>query len=294
MATVVNFSGKTTSRRICLKPMAGPGPGPGPAIGSLAIRRTCQLPLSRTNTLQHCIYMTRKAQDRLLNEHRVFPALAATRNSDIFPGSPSPSPSPSDTIKQFYRCMNEKNLKQLRDHISEDCYIEECSFHTPLHGKKEVMSFFEQLTAGMGQNVKFILRHVCEGDELTAAANWHMEWKNKQIPFTRGCSFFECSKEGDKIIIKKAQIVIESPIKPGTLVLSMLKTVTSLFDGFPKLAEWFLKSPHIVLRWLWKIYALLIAPLLESYLRLWNLAARILGHACYILLYIAKFFFNEE
>lgn len=39
---------------------------------------------------------------------------------------------------------------------------------------QEVMSFFEQLTAGMGQNVKFILRHVCEGDELTAAANWHM------------------------------------------------------------------------------------------------------------------------
>lgn len=130
MATVVNFSGKTTSRRICLKPMAEPGPGP--AIGSLAIKRTCQFPLSRTNTLQHCIYMTRKAQDRLLNEHKVFPALAATRNLDIFPGSPSPS----DTIKQFYRCINEKNLKQLRDHISEDCYIEECSFHTPLQGKK--------------------------------------------------------------------------------------------------------------------------------------------------------------
>ncbi|CAN6713056.1 unnamed protein product [Malus baccata var. baccata] len=145
MATVVNFSGKTTSRRICLKPMAGPGPGP--AIGSLAIKRTCQLPLSRTNTLQHCIYMTRKAQDRLLNEHRVFPALAATRNSDIFLGSPSPSPSPSDTIKQFYRCINEKNLKQLRDHISEDCYIEECSFHTPLQGKrawaKMLSSFYD-------------------------------------------------------------------------------------------------------------------------------------------------------
>jgi hypothetical protein len=70
-----------------------------------------------------------------------------------------------------------------------------------------------------------------------------VEWKNSQIPFTRGCSFFECSKQEERIIIKystktntlslsiapfshklvflcrKAQIVIESPVKPGGLVL---------------------------------------------------------------------------
>lgn len=37
------------------------------------------------------------------------------------------------------------------------------------------MNFFEQLTAAMGQNVKFSIQHVCEGDDqLIAAANWHM------------------------------------------------------------------------------------------------------------------------
>jgi len=39
---------------------------------------------------------------------------------------------------------------------------------------QEVMHFFGQLTAGMGQNVKFILEHVCEDDEFTAGVNWHL------------------------------------------------------------------------------------------------------------------------
>ncbi|CAB4279963.1 unnamed protein product [Prunus armeniaca] len=283
MATVLNFSGKTPSQRMCLKPMAGP------AISSMAIKRTCQFEQNKRDALQHCIYVKRKAENKQLNDHRLFPVMAAVqRSSGIYPSSPSPS----DTIKKFYKCINEKNLKQLGDYISEDCYIEECSFNTPLQGKKEVMNFFEQLITGMGQNVKFCIQRVCEGDELIGAANWHMEWKDKQIPYTRGCSFFEFSKKGEKIILKKAQIVIESPIKPGTVVLSLLKTVTALFDGFPKTTDWFLKSPHIVFQWLWKIYTILFAPIVDSYLRLWSLAARLLSYAYYIVLYIAKFFFK--
>jgi len=41
------------------------------------------------------------------------------------------------------------------------------------------MHFLQQLTAGMGQNVKFIVRNICEGDDLTVAAKWHLG----HIPF---------------------------------------------------------------------------------------------------------------
>lgn len=127
MANVLNFSGKTPSQRMCLKPMAGP------AIGSMAIQRTCQFEQNKRDALQHCIYVKRKAENKQLNDHRLFPVMAAAqRSSGIYPSSPSPS----DTIKKFYKCINEKNLKQLGDYISEDCYIEECSFNTPLQGKK--------------------------------------------------------------------------------------------------------------------------------------------------------------
>ncbi|XWS48894.1 hypothetical protein CRYUN_Cryun13aG0115900 [Craigia yunnanensis] len=120
----------------------------------------------------------------------------------------------ADTIKHFYMCINEKNLKKLGGYISEDCYIKDCSFFIPFNGKKEVMHFFDLFMRSMGQNVKVIIEHVCEGDDFTAGVEWHLEWKQTEVPFTRGCSFYECFEEGEKLVIKKALIVIESPIKP--------------------------------------------------------------------------------
>jgi hypothetical protein len=36
-----------------------------------------------------------------------------------------------------------------------------------------------------------------------------VEWKQTEIPFTRGCSFFECSKQGERITIKYSKNPIQ-------------------------------------------------------------------------------------
>lgn len=128
MATVVNFSSIAPSQRMCLKPMAGP------AIDSLTIKRTCRfVQQNRTDTKQHISYTKRRGEDKLsANVRGLFPIMATTISSTFSPGSQSPS----DTIHEFYDCINHKNLKQLGHYISRDCYIEECSFSTPLRGKK--------------------------------------------------------------------------------------------------------------------------------------------------------------
>ena len=41
------------------------------------------------------------------------------------------------------------------------------------------MQFLEQLAESMGQNVKFNIGLVCEGDESTAGVKWHLG----NIPF---------------------------------------------------------------------------------------------------------------
>ncbi|KAE8055347.1 hypothetical protein FH972_012191 [Carpinus fangiana] len=46
---------------------------------------------------------------------------------------------------------------------------------------QEIMHFYEQLTASMGQNVKFSIGHVCEGDENTAGVQWHLG-ENTAVP----------------------------------------------------------------------------------------------------------------
>lgn len=50
---------------------------------------------------------------------------------------------------------------------------------------QEVMHFLKQLTASMSQNVKFRVRNICEGDDLTVAANWHLGY----IPFPEFTTF---------------------------------------------------------------------------------------------------------
>ncbi|XP_050379260.1 uncharacterized protein LOC126796475 [Argentina anserina] len=284
MATITSIPSIAPRQRICLKAMSGA------VVASLTINRTRKFAQQNgANAMQHGLYVEKKADNGLSNNRGLFPIVAAKRNSTSSPGSLSPS----DTIKDFYKCINEKNLKQLGHYISTDCCIDECSFSSPLQGKNVIMKFFKELTEAMGQNIKFSIQNVCEGnDQLTAAVNWHMEWKGKQIPFTRGCSFFESSKEQERFIIKKAQIIIESPIKPGHLVLSLLKAVTSLFDGFPRATAWFLRSPHIVFQWIWKIYKIMFAPIIEGYIGLWNIAIQFLSYAYNILLYISNMFFK--
>lgn len=39
---------------------------------------------------------------------------------------------------------------------------------------QEAMKFFEELVNSMGQNVKFCVENVCEGDGYNAAVNWHI------------------------------------------------------------------------------------------------------------------------
>ncbi|KAK7366735.1 hypothetical protein VNO80_08732 [Phaseolus coccineus] len=204
--------------------------------------------------------------------------------------------SPAETVDQYFESINGKDLPQLDECISEDACFEDYAFTKPFQGKKEVMRFLRQLTECMGRNVKFRLKHIYEGDDLTAAANWHMEWKEKQIPFTRGCTFFKLTKLGKNLIIWRAEVLTESPIKPGSIVLTLLKNVTSTFDKFPNLAEWFLRSPHVILTWILKVYNIFIAPwlhpLLDGYIKLWSFFVRLLSSAITLVFFISKTFFK--
>ncbi|XP_022737463.1 uncharacterized protein LOC111290428 [Durio zibethinus] len=284
MAIAVNFSEQALRHRTYLRLIAGLDP--------LPFQKSCQLEQKRMKKQPHGIAISRQEKNKLTNNRGVSLIMSSNNNSDSILGAPSAA----DTIKHFYLCINEKNLEKLGGLISEDCHIEDCSFINPFYGKKEVLHFFDLLIRSMGQNVKFIIEHVCEADDFTAGVNWHLEWNQKQVPFTRGCSFYECSEEGEKLVIKKALIVIESPIKPGGVVLVLLKNVTTIFDEFPRAAEWFLKSPYVILQFLLKIYTIFlgpfISPLVAGYVRIWEFMARLLALAIKIVIYISKIFFR--
>ncbi|XP_071700326.1 uncharacterized protein [Rutidosis leptorrhynchoides] len=204
-------------------------------------------------------------------------------------------PTPSKTIREFYKCINEKNVKQLENYISNDCFFEDYSFPKPFKGKKEVLCFLDQLITGMGQNIEFHVGYIYEGDDdLIAGVNWHLEWKNKQVPFTRGCSLYRFTIDGERLKIRNAQIFVESPIKPGDLFLILLKIVTSLFDAFPEATEWFFQSQNMIVQVLLKIYSILlvpfISPMLSFYMNIGNLIVQFVSIALKILKLCSRLF----
>ncbi|XP_057810513.1 uncharacterized protein LOC131024952 isoform X1 [Salvia miltiorrhiza] len=277
------------------------------------------IPMRKSNLFQPLeIKMAPQTRSNKATKRKSFKLFVVPPRSPAFDTS---SPSPAQTVMQFYSSINEKNLMQLDKLIAQDCCFEDYSFPKPFHGKKEVMHFLEQLSMCMGdyKNMRFNVELICEGNDSTVVVNWHLVWKKIQVPFTRGCSYFSLSENDDKLLIKKAQVLIESPIKLGFVALAIFKTVSSLFDAFPAATECmqafpfpilncythptnttspahagFLKSPHTMFRLLLKAYNIgvqpVITPFLAWYIKLLNLTACILSTTLKILYYLAKIF----
>ncbi|XP_070009196.1 uncharacterized protein [Nicotiana sylvestris] len=199
--------------------------------------------------------------------------------------------SPSDTIKKFYSSINNNDLNQLALLISEDCFFDDFSYTRPFKGRKEAMKFLEKLTTCMGKNTKFCIEQIYEGVHLTTVVNWHLEWKKKQVPFTRGCSCYELSRDGEQLIIKKAQVIIESPIKPGSFALQdVFQNVISVFDTFPEAAWLFLMNPQVVPTIYNMVLKPSIGPIIAWYRKLWSITVTILTLIYKLFLYIIEMF----
>lgn len=84
-----------------------------------------------TKRLQRQLCTRSKALKKPREDRRLNMVVMSVSNSRI-----SINPPPSDTIKQFYECINEKNLNKLAKFISSDCFFEELSFFKPFQGRK--------------------------------------------------------------------------------------------------------------------------------------------------------------
>ncbi|CAK9310930.1 unnamed protein product [Citrullus colocynthis] len=208
----------------------------------------------------------RKANDRLSTDVKLHFVSSCLKN-DSFSCLGSSANSPSEMIERFYKCINEKNLKELSSYISEGCLIEDSLFIEPIIGKKAALSFFEELTHSMGPDVKFRIHNIYERGVSGAGAIWHLEWKNMKIPFTKGCTFIDIRNEERKTI-QKAQIIIEPQVKAGHLILAIMKLVTLLLAKYPAIPEWLIKvSQQRWVKWMSKICIILFKLLLDSFLK---------------------------
>ncbi|CAB4319661.1 unnamed protein product [Prunus armeniaca] len=153
-------------------------------------------------------------------------------------------PSVLEAVQDFYKAINAKDIQALEQLLADDCHYQDLVFYVPFVGKEAIVHFLSKVMDAMGFNIHFVIDAATEGGNLTASVIWHLEWKDKEIPFATGCTFFEYEQVEGELFLRKATGMEELPFKPGDLVLKLLKSASTFFDLYPMAAEALLLKSH--------------------------------------------------
>ncbi|XP_027361773.1 uncharacterized protein LOC113869581 isoform X2 [Abrus precatorius] len=128
--------------------------------------------------------------------------------------------SASMVVRNFYGGINAHDVDSVEYLIAENCVYEDLVFPHPFVGRK------------------FVIDDLSTEDSSSVGVIWHLEWKGKPFPFSKGCSFYRLEVINGKRQITYGRDSVEPAIKPGEATLAAIKSVTWLLQQFPQLANW--------------------------------------------------------
>ncbi|XP_023518145.1 uncharacterized protein LOC111781680 isoform X2 [Cucurbita pepo subsp. pepo] len=167
--------------------------------------------------------------------------------------------SASDVVRGFYDGVNRHDLASVEDLIAENCVYEDLIFSRPFVGRKvricwssqsllplyrlgflrfsvqllqDILIFFKKFNDSISKDLQFVIDDISTQDSSAVGVLWHLEWKGKEFPFSKGCSFYRLVV-GDA---KKRQIIyardsVEPALKPGEMALIYHKMDPLWFRG---------------------------------------------------------------
>ncbi|KAI3758682.1 hypothetical protein L6452_06253 [Arctium lappa] len=147
--------------------------------------------------------------------------------------------SASDVVRRFYDGINYRNLSTVVDLIADDCVYEDLVFTQPFVGRKAILEFFEKFIYTINQDLQFAIDDISGEDTSAVGVTWHLEWKGKPFPFSKGCSFYRLEVVDGRRKIIYGRDIVEPAVKPGDLALVAIRGVTWLLQQFPQLADRF-------------------------------------------------------
>ncbi|GMH11565.1 hypothetical protein Nepgr_013406 [Nepenthes gracilis] len=146
--------------------------------------------------------------------------------------------SASDVVTNFYGGINSHELAAVEGLIAENCVYEDLIFPRPFVGRKAVLEFFKKFIDSISTELQFIIDDISDQDTTAVGVVWHLEWKGKPFPFSKGCSFYRLEVINGVRQITYARDSVEPTIKPGESALAAIRGVTWLLQQFPWFAEW--------------------------------------------------------
>ncbi|KZV57113.1 hypothetical protein F511_05987 [Dorcoceras hygrometricum] len=98
--------------------------------------------------------------------------------------------SASTVVTKFYDGINRRDLAVVEEFIDQNCVYEDLIFPKPFVGRKAILEFFDKFVNSISSDLQFAIDDISEEDASAVGVAWHLEWKGKVFPFSKGCSFY--------------------------------------------------------------------------------------------------------
>lgn len=146
--------------------------------------------------------------------------------------------SAAEVVRRFYGGINGQDISAVEGLIADKCVYEDLIFPRPFVGREAILDFFKKFNDIIGTDLRFVIDDISEEDSSGVGVTWHLEWKGKPFPFSKGCSFYRL-----EVIDGKRQIIygrdsVEPALKPGETALVAIRGLVRLLQRFPQLADW--------------------------------------------------------
>ncbi|KAJ9167404.1 hypothetical protein P3X46_022059 [Hevea brasiliensis] len=145
--------------------------------------------------------------------------------------------SASEIVRSFYKGINDRDLAAVEKLIAENCVYEDLIFPRPFIGRKDILEFFKKFNDSISKDLRFVIDDISAEDSLAVGVTWHLDWKGKPFPFSKGCSFYRLEVKNSRRQIIYGRDSVEPAIKPGEAALVAIQGVVWLLQRFPQLAD---------------------------------------------------------
>ncbi|XP_031249116.1 uncharacterized protein LOC116106949 [Pistacia vera] len=156
---------------------------------------------------------------------------------DVAPTPETSEGGAADVVRRFYEGINGRDLVSVKELIADNCVYEDLIFPQPFVGRKAILDFFKKFSDSISSDLQFVIDDISTEDSSAVGVTWHLEWKGKQFPFSKGCSFYRLEVVNGKRQIIYGRDIVEPAIKPGESALGIIRAVTWLLQQFPQLAD---------------------------------------------------------
>ena len=95
----------------------------------------------------------------------------------------------ADVVREFYDGVNRRDLAAVEPLIAEGCVYEDLVFPRPFVGQERIVGFFCEFMGTISPDL-FVIDDISADDSVAVRITWHLEWRGRPFPFSRGCSFY--------------------------------------------------------------------------------------------------------